>query len=159
MYQTLYSTEQKELIFPSVRTKYHRITLCSKNNDERVTIDFNLHFEDLRPHATKKNNKTPGVTSMYDVPNLVMIESKSMSDHCISSDIMKSFDIPTAKACSKYCLGLYYFEKVKEWSTFQDTINMIEQIKRAKNAKELENSETTLAQILPQYQTQELIIS
>jgi hypothetical protein len=33
---------------PSLRTAYKRITLCSKNNDERITIDFDIHIQDMR---------------------------------------------------------------------------------------------------------------
>ncbi len=158
VYQTLYSTEQKDLIFPAIKTKYHRITLCSKNNDERVTIDFNLHFEDMRSDLKSHKNKKNHLTNTYDIENLVMIESKSMNEHCISHEIMKQFHIPTAKACSKYCLGLYYFEKVKEWSTFQDTINTIEKIKRAKNTSDLYSSQSAIEAVLPNYETQELLL-
>jgi VTC domain len=155
VYQTLYGNEQKELIFPAIKTKYHRITLCSKNNDERVTIDFNLHFEDLRSEAKKgKKQQSNHLANTYDIPNLVMIESKSMSTNCVSHGIMKDFKVPTAKACSKYCLGQYYFEKVKEWSTFQDTINTIEKIKRAKTSNEID----AVSMVLPSYDVQELVL-
>jgi hypothetical protein len=159
VYQTLYSSEQKDLIFPALRTKYHRITLCSKNNDERVTIDFNLHFEDLRSDISSQKKKRNHLAQTHDIENLVMIESKSMNEHCISHEIMKQFHIPTAKACSKYCLGLYYFEKVKEWSTFQDTINTIEKIKRAKNNTDFYSSQVAIQTVLPNYETQELLLA
>lgn len=155
VYQTLYGKEQKDLIFPSLKTKYHRITLCSKSNDERVTIDFNLHFEDLRIHNNnriKKNSKL-WVWNTYDIENLVMIESKSMNTHCISHDIMSTFNKSTAKACSKYCLWLYYFEKVKERSTFQDTINSIEKIRRSGDNQSQELKETIIKS-LPLYEKQ-----
>lgn len=32
---------------PTLRTLYKRITLCSKKNDERITIDFDVHIQDL----------------------------------------------------------------------------------------------------------------
>ena len=82
-----------------------------------------------------------------------MIESKSMNTHCISHDIMSTFNKPTAKACSKYCLWLYYFEKVKERSTFQDTINSIEKIRRSGDNQSQELKETIIKS-LPLYEKQ-----
>ncbi len=32
---------------PTMRTLYKRITLCSKKNDERITIDFDIHIQDV----------------------------------------------------------------------------------------------------------------
>lgn len=41
---------------PSLRTLYKRITLCSKKNDERITIDFDIHVENLRTNTKEKIN-------------------------------------------------------------------------------------------------------
>lgn len=35
---------KKTLVTPAISTNYQRITLCSRNSDERVTIDFNLEL-------------------------------------------------------------------------------------------------------------------
>jgi hypothetical protein len=32
---------------PKLRTLYKRITLCSKKNDERITIDFDIKLQDI----------------------------------------------------------------------------------------------------------------
>jgi hypothetical protein len=37
-----------ENIFPSIETKYNRLTFCSKKNDERLTVDFNIALSDIR---------------------------------------------------------------------------------------------------------------
>ena len=34
-------------IKPKLRTLYKRITLCSKKNDERITIDFDVKLQDI----------------------------------------------------------------------------------------------------------------
>jgi hypothetical protein len=34
-------------IKPTMRTLYKRITLCSKKSDERITIDFDIHIQDI----------------------------------------------------------------------------------------------------------------
>jgi hypothetical protein len=35
-------------ITPSLKTHYKRLTLCSKDNSERVTIDFDVELKDIR---------------------------------------------------------------------------------------------------------------
>ena len=32
---------------PTIRTHYKRVTLCSKKNDERITIDFDINVQDI----------------------------------------------------------------------------------------------------------------
>lgn len=32
---------------PTIRTLYKRVTLCSKKNDERITIDFDIQVQDI----------------------------------------------------------------------------------------------------------------
>lgn len=85
-----------EKISPSLRTKYNRLTLCSKDSSERVTIDFNIQFQDLR-----KDN-----ASYYEAGPIVILESKTMSKDSHSQGVMKKFGISKASSCSKYCLGL-----------------------------------------------------
>ncbi len=67
------------------------------------------------------------------VPNTVIIESKSMSKDCFSHQVMQKHGLIKADACSKYCLGLYYLDNVKEWTKFQPTIDRIETIKNTKD--------------------------
>jgi hypothetical protein len=40
--------------------------------------------------------------------------------------VMKKFKIKSAHGCSKYCLGLIYFDKVSSHKRFKDTLNFIE---------------------------------
>lgn len=111
-----------ETIFPALATRYHRITFCSKSNDERVTVDFNIRLEDLR-------NKWKDVISL---DNLVILESKSMSKDWKSAEIMKKYDIKKAGSCSKYSLGLCYQAMVEDTSKFKSTMRKIEKIKNTK---------------------------
>lgn len=122
-YQTFY-WKSPEKIFPALATKYHRITLCSKSNDERVTVDFNIKLEDLR-------NKWKEIISL---DNLVILESKSMTRKWKSSEIMKRHNVRKSNACSKYSLGICYHKIVedKDMTTFKPTMRKIERIKNSK---------------------------
>lgn len=121
VYQSFYSASP-ESIFPALATKYHRITFCSKSNDERVTVDFNVRLQDLR-------NEGKDIISL---DNLVILESKSMSKDGKSAQIMKKYDIKKAGSCSKYSLWLCYQWMVEETSRFKSTMNKIEKIKNSK---------------------------
>ncbi|MDD3301989.1 MAG: polyphosphate polymerase domain-containing protein [Candidatus Gracilibacteria bacterium] len=119
-YQSFYS-ESPEKIFPSLATKYNRITFCSKTNDERLTIDFNIRLEDLRNDGK----------AIIDLDNLVIIESKSMSKDGKSSRIMKKHDIKKSGSCSKYSLGLCYQKMVDDTSKFKPTMKKINKIRES----------------------------
>lgn len=120
-YQSFYF-KAPEKIFPSLATKYHRITFCSKSNDERVTVDFNIRLEDLR-------NKWKEIISL---DNLVILESKSISKDGKSAQIMKKYDIKRASSCSKYSLWLCYQKMVEDTSKFSRTMRKIEKINNTK---------------------------
>jgi len=115
-----YPEHKKTLVSPSISTNYQRITLCSKNSDERVTIDFNLELSDLRNSKSRKKRLT----------HFAIIENKSTHKHAPSHKILKDLGINAAKSCSKYCLGVYYFKRAKSRKTFQKTINYIEKMKK-----------------------------
>ncbi len=123
----------KHLVSPSISTHYQRITLCSKNSDERVTIDFNLELGDLR--NPKNKSKT--------FKHFAIIENKSSHKTTTSHKILREMWIQKAKSCSKYCLGVYYFNKAKTRKTFEHTIKHIESMQKTaikkptKNAKKL----------------------
>ena len=107
-----------EKIIPSIITKYSRLTFCSKNNDERVTVDFNVRVLDAR---NPKSEEIP-------FKNLVIIESKSAGRKGKSHKVMKHHHIQEAASCSKYSLGLVYHKKVKETSTFDKTVKRLQKI-------------------------------
>lgn len=125
IYMSMYSTSPKHLIFPSIGTRYKRFTLCSKRNDERLTIDMDLQLIELRDEENKGK--------IIEVPNLVIIESKSTHEHCFSHDVMKKHGIKKADACSKYCMWVYHRGHAKERSKFQPTLDTIKAIKKSKH--------------------------
>lgn len=106
-------------IFPSIKTAYKRITLVEKQGGERLTIDFSVKTLDLRDEEA----------SDIKLKNLVIIESKSLWDDCVSMKIMKKHGIPEASSCSKYSLWVVYAGLAKKHDTFAKTISEIEKIK------------------------------
>lgn len=114
VYQSLYNTPAPK-ITPAINTKYKRLTLVNKDGSERLTIDFNISTKDLRGASATKT----------ELKNLVIIESKSMSENCKSAEIMKKHAITQAKACSKYSLGVVYSGLAEKWDTFKNTMEQI----------------------------------
>ncbi len=124
VYQSFYFRTPEE-IFPSLTTKYKRITLWSKSSEERLTIDFDIKLENLR-NNWKYWNK------VVSLDNLVIIESKSMVKNWLSSKILKKYNIKKSDSCSKYSLWLAYHWVVKDISRFKSTMRIIEKIKNSK---------------------------
>ena len=114
--QSLSLSYSKEAIFPSVQTRCKRITLCSKTSDERVTIDFDVELNDLRDKSGR----------WIKLGNVAILESKSTSEKCYSSKVMKKLHIKEASGCSKYCLGVYYFGRMQSHDRFAKTIKFID---------------------------------
>lgn len=118
LYGSLMQGAEKLTISPTMRTTYRRFTLCSKANDERITIDFDLSFSD----PTDPNTKS------IELPHLAIIEAKSSERDSRSAELMKRFDIERASGCSKYCLGLIYFDRVTSHERFDNTLETIEKL-------------------------------
>ena len=118
VYQTLY-WEKAPDISPAIRTQYNRLTLVSKTWEERLTIDFNIKTQDLRNRKGKSTK----------MKNLVIIESKSLSENCLSCKLMEKHHIARAKACSKYSLGVIYSWLAEKWSHFAKTMKKIKSIR------------------------------
>lgn len=120
VYQSMYG-KMPQKINPSIITRYSRLTFCSKNNDERVTVDFNVRVMDAR---NTKAGELP-------FKNLVILEAKSAWRKGKSHKVMKKHHIQEAAACSKYSLGLVYHKKVTETSTFDKTVKRLQKIAEA----------------------------
>ncbi|MCD5375026.1 polyphosphate polymerase domain-containing protein [Candidatus Gracilibacteria bacterium] len=128
VFQSLYSDKAPE-ISPAMRTKYNRLTLVSVTGEERLTIDFNISVKDLRNEKAKN----------IKLDNLVIIESKSLSDNCKSLDIIKGYGVKQAGSCSKYSLGVIYSGLAEKWTKFEKTMKKIKKI-RMELVKQKRNS-------------------
>lgn len=119
VWQSLHNGKKAVNLTPSIRTSYDRITLVSKNWEERMTIDYNIKTKNLR----RKNGR------VVDLKNLVIIESKTLKKDAIAISIMKKHNIKQAKACSKYSLWVVYAGLAQKYDHFIDTMEEIKRIR------------------------------
>ena len=131
VWQSLHNWEKAPTITPSIRTTYDRITLVSKNGEERLTIDFNIKTKNLR----RKNWR------VVDLKNLVIVESKTLKKDALAIKVMKKHWIERAKACSKYSLWVVYAWLAEKYDHFQETMEKIKQIRleTLRNRKRYQN--------------------
>lgn len=133
---------RKELS-PAIATRYQRITLCSKKNDERITIDLDISVRDMRDEKAKRHH----------LPSFAIVESKSNNTSCASHTTIKAMGVVEAKGCSKYCLGVYYVGKAKTHDSFIETIKVIESFRPRKLTKVVKKVKATLRQLKKQTST------
>ncbi len=114
--QSLGLSYAKEQIFPSIETRYKRITLCSKESDERLTIDFDVELNDMRDNAGR----------WIKLGNIAIVESKARTEDGHGRKVMKKLKIKEAHGCSKYCLGIHYFGRMHSHDRFKKTIEFID---------------------------------
>ena len=119
VWQSLHNWEKSPHLTPAIRTTYDRITLVSKNGEERLTIDFNIKTKNLR----RKNGR------VVDLKNLVIVESKTLKKDAIALNIMKKHNIDKAKACSKYSLWVVYAGLAEKYDHFSNTMERIKEIR------------------------------
>lgn len=120
VWQAVYNWKTKTpSISPAIKTNYKRITLVSKAWDERMTIDFNIKALDLRKSKSK----------IIDLKNLIIIESKSLKQNCIATEVMKKHNIEEASSCSKYSLWVVYSGLAEKFDTFSETMEKIKNIR------------------------------
>lgn len=104
------------ILKPTIRTLYKRITLCSKKNDERITIDFDIHIQDLtKPH---QNN-----IALWPV---AIIETKSSHKKSNSQKVFQKMWYKPVHGCSKYCLGVLYSGLVSSTKHFKNSMEFID---------------------------------
>jgi hypothetical protein len=85
VYESLNGQTPHYRLTPSLATRYQRITLCAKDSGEKVTIDFGFEFEDVRT----------GIK--HNLDEIVIVESKSNSEHCMTGKVMKQMGVSQAK--------------------------------------------------------------
>jgi hypothetical protein len=101
---------------PHVRTRFDRITLVNKRKTERLTIDMNLRFENMRTGEKRA------------LPGLVIIELKQ-DGLCYSEmkEILRSLRIMNKKV-SKYCVGTVLTNPNVKSNRFKEKIQYINRL-------------------------------
>jgi hypothetical protein len=103
-----------ELLHPSLEVDYKRITLISKTNPERVTIDLDLHF------LLDKEG--------YNYDNLVIAELKQpRSSYSVFNEVMHNLHIKPL-SISKYCLGIATLNTSVKSNNFKKRIQYVNKI-------------------------------
>lgn len=119
VWQSVYDSWDAPDISPSIKTNYKRITMVSRDWEERLTIDFDIKATDLRKESPE----------IVDLKKLVIIESKSLKNDSIAGKIMKENNIEKATSCSKYALWIVYSGLAEKFDTFKETMEKIREIR------------------------------
>ena len=120
--------------------------LNSDSDDEDIA-QINLSGSDILEQINSSQLMNTEVTKPSEkakdikLENLVMIESKSLSESCKSLDIIKSHGVDQAGSCSKYSLGIVYSGLAEKWSKFEKTMKKIKEI-RMEVVKQKRNTST-----------------
>ena len=102
---------------PHLTTIFDRITLVNYEKTERLTIDCNLHFENLR------NGKTASVA-----PLAVMELKQDGRAHSLLKDVLFELRIRPFKV-SKYCIGTCLTRPDVKQNRFKKKLRRIEKLK------------------------------
>jgi hypothetical protein len=134
IYQSIDTKAPKHVLHPSLVVSFQRVTIVSKKNDERLTIDFNLTFSD--PRHPKKNP--------IKLDNVIIVESKSSSTKTYSHKLMRKYGIRPAKWCSKYWFGLIMYKNVTSRNHFTDSLTTIKTITKDQTTHGLKSPSLSL---------------
>lgn len=110
IYESVFKETLPENLTPALNNSYKRITLCSKDFSEKMTIDVWFKFYDPRNKRYAK------------LENIAIVESKATTQPAFTAPMFEELWITSAKACSKYCLGLILTKNVDKYSHFQHTL-------------------------------------
>ncbi len=103
---------------PHLRTSFNRITLVNKAMTERVTIDINLSFENL------KNG------NVYAMPWISIIEIKQDGTcHSDMKDILRRMHIHRM-GFSKYCIGTATTDPQIKKNNFKEKLTIVKNIEK-----------------------------
>lgn len=85
--------KEKHLLKPVLINKFRRITLAGQNNNERVTLDFDISFSDFN-----------GRSKSFPFLSVIEIKKQETSTKSLLGDILKVNFIHQS-GFSKYCMG------------------------------------------------------
>ena len=112
-----HSDYRVEGIEPSLETSFNRITLVNKALSERLTIDCDVRFRNLRTGAS------------YELGEAVIIELKQDGRlHSEMQDILLSHRVKPVRV-SKYCIGIVSTAPTVHPGRFKTKLRLIEKIK------------------------------
>lgn len=99
-----------------LRNNFFRITLVNKEKSERLTIDFNINFE----------NCVTGIKNT--IPKLCIVEVKQDGNaHSHFKDYLNSFRLKK-RSISKYCLGMVLTDPSLKYNRFKEKLRYIDKL-------------------------------
>ncbi len=147
LYSELLTTDKQA----SLQTRYKRITLVSKNFDERITFDFDFQFCNLRVEkevstgflssqewqycenrskldcfASSQWQKQTQWQNVFEEKKMMIIEIKSNKENSEwKKKLKKKGFLPVSYGCSKYCIWLNFLNLVSKWNKFKPVLRAI----------------------------------
>lgn len=108
-YADIYGADFSYDLSSQMEVNYRRITLVAKAGGERMTLDFNLNFEN-------DEYVTP-------VRSMIIAETKSGNGRGIADAIFKKHGIKS-RSCSKYCLGANLLQYNVKYNRFKPLLKL-----------------------------------
>jgi hypothetical protein len=106
-----------KILWPKLENRFTRLTMVNKDFSERITIDYNLKFTDLKYHTQIINS------------NLCIVEIKRNRDGKKSSFLSTLFNLKiSTSGFSKYCIGLAMLNPEVKINLFKQKIRELEKI-------------------------------
>jgi hypothetical protein len=116
---------QPDQLFPKLVDTYNRITLICKKQEEKITIDTNIFFQNTI------NSK--------EIPNIAFIEIKQKRYNYNSPAFLalREMNIKHQNKVSKYCLGMVLTNTVNKYNFFKPTVLKLNKSMREENGFQL----------------------
>jgi hypothetical protein len=100
-----------EILWPKLKNRFTRLTMVNKDFSERITIDYNLKFTDLKYHTQNINS------------HLCIVEIKRNRDNKKSRFLNTLFELKISNSgFSKYCIGLAMLNPEVKTNLFKQKI-------------------------------------
>lgn len=112
-----YTPYNDQILWPKLSNRFIRITMVNKDLSERITIDYNLKFNDLKYHTQKTNS------------NLCIAEIKRNRDGQKSPFLNTLSELKIAPSgFSKYCIGLAMLNPEVKTNLFKQKIRTLNKL-------------------------------
>lgn len=106
----------KQPMSPMLQNQFKRITLVNKTRTERITIDSDIRFHNMR------NDKEA------EVPEFVIIEVKQDGNRESDFKLLLRDARVQQRGLSKYCLGLLLTDETIKYNRFKDKIRYVSKL-------------------------------
>ena len=111
-YLTHYGKNFTYKVQPVLDIQYQRLTLVSKDRQERLTIDTDLSFSN-------------GSQLLYAPRGIFIIETKSRNGRGHADRCLRAHHHYPIKRCSKYCIGMAALSEVTRFNHFLPTMRKL----------------------------------